>query len=44
MITEESCAMHTKFGMDIGHRGTNAFSMKLQTWYGVILWGYIQWI
>jgi len=42
MVTEESCARHTKFGTDIGQKCTNAFSMKSQTWDGVLLWGYIQ--
>jgi len=42
MITNESCVRHMKFGTDIGHKRTNALSMKSQTWDGVILWGYIQ--
>jgi len=42
MITKESCVRHMKFGTDIGHKCTNALSMKSQTWDSVILWGYIQ--
>jgi hypothetical protein len=42
MITAESYARHTKFGTYIGHKCTNAFGMKSQTWDGVIFWGYIQ--
>ena len=41
MITEETYARRKKFGTDIGHKCTNAFGMKLQTWDGVILWGYM---